>query len=392
MAAALATPTVVPTSSESSATVGDTLTGSVAVGGTGGAQFTGTWYLLGPVAAGSDNACDTADWNGATTLDIGSFDVSGDGTYALGQSDAIKMAGCYSYTATLPSSHTTNAAGSNPGGAGDTTLVDPQVLSSAYGSGTPGNGILGNLLYDNVTIFGVDLSDASSIAWSEYGPVAPGPDGSCARANWSRRSWPATSSRRATNRYRRVTSRPWGHGPRRSPRPGATPSTCRSTADGTYQPASLSLGQSDDTVDVDPIYAVSGTVWYDENGNGIEPNPLFSYLHVERLPVSLYTASGQLVTQTVTDGTGNYTFDNLGPGSYFVHFANSSGGHTFVFARQNAPGSNVDTASDADAAGDTNDFTLAPPSSSNTVSDSAPTDGVDSPYIVRNINAGVFLP
>ena len=62
------------------------------------------------------------------------------------------------------------------------------------------------------------------------------------------------------------------------------------TADSTYQPASLSLGQSDDTVDVDPIYAVSGTVWYDEYGNGIEPNPLFSYLHVERLPVSLYTA------------------------------------------------------------------------------------------------------
>jgi len=384
---------VAPTSSESSATVGDTLTGSVAVGGTGGAQFTGTWYLLGPVAAGSDNACDTADWNGATTLDIGSFDVSGDGTYALGQSDAIKMAGCYSYTATLPSSHTTNAAGSNPGGAGDTTLVDPQVLSSAYGSGTPGNGILGNLLYDNVTIFGVDLSDASSIAWSEYGPVAPGPDGSCARANWSEALLAgnvfASGNQPISKSYIQTLG---------SRAQTVSAAGCYSfdvsleTADGTYQPASLSLGQSDDTVDVDPIYAVSGTVWYDENGNGIEPNPLFSYLHVERLPVSLYTASGQLVTQTVTDGTGNYTFDNLGPGSYFVHFANSSGGHTFVFARQNAPGSNVNTASDADAAGDTNDFTLAPPSSSNTVSDSAPTDGVDSPYIVRNINAGVFLP
>ena len=63
--------------------------------------------------------------------------------------------------------------------------------------------------------------------------------------------------------------------------------------------------------------AVGDRVWNDENGNGIQDSTEAGLADVA---VELYTCDSALVATTTTDSTGAYIFDNLEPGSYFVHF------------------------------------------------------------------------
>lgn len=71
---------------------------------------------------------------------------------------------------------------------------------------------------------------------------------------------------------------------------------------------------------VEPMAAtgsIGSCVWEDTNGNGIfepgEPS-------VSNVPVRLYTGLGELVAETVTNGSGNYQFDDVLQGIYFLEF------------------------------------------------------------------------
>ena len=63
--------------------------------------------------------------------------------------------------------------------------------------------------------------------------------------------------------------------------------------------------------------AIGSCVWEDTNGNGIfeagEPP-------VAGVPVSIFTDNGVFVRETVTDGSGNYQFDDILQGIYFLRF------------------------------------------------------------------------
>jgi protocatechuate 3,4-dioxygenase beta subunit len=71
---------------------------------------------------------------------------------------------------------------------------------------------------------------------------------------------------------------------------------------GLYQPASL-----------------GDLVWHDQDGDGVqdpgEPG-------VPGVTVTLYTSDGTVVGTTTTDANGQYNFDNLAPGDYYVVFTN----------------------------------------------------------------------
>jgi choice-of-anchor A domain-containing protein/uncharacterized repeat protein (TIGR01451 family) len=81
-------------------------------------------------------------------------------------------------------------------------------------------------------------------------------------------------------------------------------------------------------------------VWLDENSNGIqdvgEPG-------VPGVVVQLFSESGDLLEETVTDGTGFYLFEYLVGGTYYVQFVLPTG---HVFTQQ---GAGTDPAVDSDA-------------------------------------------
>jgi len=66
--------------------------------------------------------------------------------------------------------------------------------------------------------------------------------------------------------------------------------------------------------------SISGTVWEDSNANGLlegnEPDRFGG------VPIVLYDSNGNIVASTTTDGMGNYYFDGLPDGSYWVDVLN----------------------------------------------------------------------
>jgi len=90
--------------------------------------------------------------------------------------------------------------------------------------------------------------------------------------------------------------------------------------------------------------SIGDKVWIDQNGNGIqdvEPG-------LPGVTVNLYKNGNPTpVATTTTDGSGNYLFDNLAPGSYTVEFV-APAGSTYVFTTQNAPGSTAANDSNPD--------------------------------------------
>ena len=129
---------------------------------------------------------------------------------------------------------------------------------------------------------------------------------------------------------------------------------------GTYP---LVAGQTDRTVDAG-IYALAqlgDLVWRDLNGNGVqdagEPG-------VSGVTVQLRNEQGAIISTTTTNGTGNYLFDGLQPGTYSVCFVAPAGTQ---LTTPNA-GSNDGTDSDAAlATGCTGQYVLAPGESNLTV-------------------------
>jgi TolB protein len=65
------------------------------------------------------------------------------------------------------------------------------------------------------------------------------------------------------------------------------------------------------------LAAVGNFVWYDQNRDGIQE---VGDVGVQGVTVTLYTSASVFVGQTHTDATGYYSFVNLFPGQYYIHF------------------------------------------------------------------------
>lgn len=102
----------------------------------------------------------------------------------------------------------------------------------------------------------------------------------------------------------------------------------------------LSAGQNNPTIDAG-IYNASNTnsigdrVWYDANQNGLQDGPEYGYPGVV---VTLYACiTNTIVATTTTNSNGNYLFDGLANGDYYVGFGFIPG-YQFTSANSDAAG------------------------------------------------------
>ena len=86
--------------------------------------------------------------------------------------------------------------------------------------------------------------------------------------------------------------------------------------------------------------AIGDLVWFDSNANGIQDG---GEVGVAGVTVNLFDGTGGFVDSMLTDGKGNYLFDYLTPGDYFVEFVLPEGA---VFSPQDQ---GADDAIDSDA-------------------------------------------
>ena len=86
--------------------------------------------------------------------------------------------------------------------------------------------------------------------------------------------------------------------------------------------------------------AIGDLVWIDENGNGIQDA---GEVGLDDVVVSLYDQNDLLIATMATAGGGEYVFENLSPGTYYLDFTAPNG---YQFTQQDA---GSDDAKDSDA-------------------------------------------
>jgi len=90
-----------------------------------------------------------------------------------------------------------------------------------------------------------------------------------------------------------------------------------------------------------PRASLGDRVWEDMNADGIQD---IDESGVPDVTVKLYTCDHVFVSETTTDATGYYLFDNLVPGEYYVEFSNLPS--LYIFSPQDQ---GTDDAADSDA-------------------------------------------
>ena len=138
------------------------------------------------------------------------------------------------------------------------------------------------------------------------------------------------------------------------------------TLSGRSAPVTLASGENNTTIDAGlystPNASLGNFVWIDTNNNGVQDS---GEPGVSGVTVTLYNATTNAVASTkVTDANGNYLFDNLTPGSYYVIFTKPAGS---IITSKDAGGDDTKD-SDADVTtGKTGTYSLASGESNLTV-------------------------
>jgi len=103
-------------------------------------------------------------------------------------------------------------------------------------------------------------------------------------------------------------------------------------ASGSTDPFIVLDGELYDNVDAgvrDIRSTIQGQLFVDTNGDGVKDS---NNQGLANVGVTLFTGAGAEVISTVTDTNGNYSFDNLQAGDYFVQFSNFPA--TYFFTQQ----------------------------------------------------------
>lgn len=117
----------------------------------------------------------------------------------------------------------------------------------------------------------------------------------------------------------------------------------------------LGLGEAVTNLDAGliPSGSIGDKVWNDLDKDGIQDS---NEGGIPGVTVKLYNCNDNLIATTTTDANGNYSFNNLAPGSYYVQFVAPSG---YVFTQPNQGGDD-DLDSDANISnGKTDCITLS---------------------------------
>lgn len=134
---------------------------------------------------------------------------------------------------------------------------------------------------------------------------------------------------------------------------GSGPTVDTATVSGAEDEHGDTVPEVSDTADVAILTpaSIGDFVWEDTNGNGIqdagEPG-------IAGVTVHLYTGGGTLVATTTTNASGEYLFDHLFPGDYYLVFEKPTG---YEFTAQDQGTDNA-VDSDADSSGQTATTTL----------------------------------
>ncbi len=364
------------------AVIGTTLSATATVTGTVDG-FTGslTTDIWGPVAPGPDDTCASANWNEAPrfeSLGTAGTTVTNDGTDQVGPSVPVTANGCYSFVTSTRGEFGNPVPSAPLGSAGTTVLVGPYLSPSSVTTDSPP--MVGGELSDTMVAWG-EGSDhrADGIAWSIYGPVPHGPDGTCGSADWSGAPIFDSGYSALTAAWLQIVG-----SPTTDTLPGCYTFTDSFTADGNSEAATIAPGFAIDTVDVAPSFGITGTAFFDPAGDGVEgTNPTGAF----GIEVDLYTAAGAFVTTTLTDDGGNYSFYGLAAGSYSEVFSGLPTNEAFT---TQDPGSTpTPTGSATDGTGRTAVFTLAPAGSPGATTIDTPAHGTIPEYDIETVNAGV---
>jgi hypothetical protein len=159
-------------------------------GGPPGEGFSGQTSLYGPFP--TDQAAQGADLSGAepvgTAAFSGTYGQDGTATVRSKADVAVEQPGFYVWVEHID--ETPNGLPFEPGRAGrapeTTVLVQPSVRSEA----SVNSGAVGDQVTDTVTVAGLQATvGGGSVEWTLkgglFGPVAPGPDQTCATADWT---------------------------------------------------------------------------------------------------------------------------------------------------------------------------------------------------------------
>ena len=126
---------------------------------------------------------------------------------------------------------------------------------------------------------------------------------------------------------------------------------------GKTAPVTVASGETNNTIDAGLFHTATlgDRVWLDTNANGIQDA---GEAGIAGVTVNLCNAAGAIVATQTTDGSGNYLFTNLNPGTYSVQFVAPAG----YFVTSKDANANASDAIDSDAdqvTGKTGNYLLA---------------------------------
>lgn len=181
---AKAQPLVTTEVSRQRVTVGALLRDTVTVSGLGPAlPVAVAWTLHGPLPDRS-GSCTGLAWGSAPVAARGRLAVPGDGTFTTAPT-RVRAGGCYTYSAAVAATARSEAATHPPGIAAQTALVErrtPRVRTRA----STQRAMVGDVVHDRIWVSGLPAWGSVTARWTLHGPIAPRPDGTCDRLDWTR--------------------------------------------------------------------------------------------------------------------------------------------------------------------------------------------------------------